>query len=466
MDEHTHKALDALFKPKSVAVVGASPRGDKVGYGLLKNLLEGGVYMQRFNKPFPGKVYAVNPFEKDVLGLKSYPTLKDIPGEVDLALIAVPYTVVPQVMKEAGEKGVKVAIIISAGYSEMGGEGERRQEELLKIARKGGVRIVGPNVLGIIRPATCLNASFAPSMPPEGGTAFVTQSGALMASVIDWAIAARYAFSSMISIGNAADLDVADFVEWLAQDSKTKVITLYVEGVKRGGKFLEAVRHAAKRKPVLLLKGGRTGTGAKAAVSHTGSMAGSFALFKGAMKQARVQVVDNMEELFDLAKVLSEAPRPSSNAVAVITNAGGAGVLLADYCSQYGVNLVPLKEETIKKLDETGLMHPAYSRRNPLDIVGDARADRYKAAINILLAEPYIHGLIVAQVLDSVTQPVEDARAIVEASRKHPHKPIVCAFLGGRFSRDGIEILQHHNIPDYNDPQKAAKAMAALCGTL
>jgi acetyltransferase len=466
MDAATRKAMDALFEPRSVAVVGASPRADKIGYGLLKNLLEGGFFTQRFNKPYAGKVHIVNPFEKDVMGLNSYPSLKDVPGEVDLALIAVPAKVVPQVMKDAGAKGVKAAIVISAGYSETGPEGVEREQELLKIAREGKVRVVGPNCLGVIRPATSLNATFAPAMPPGGHTAFISQSGALVGAVIDWAISARYAFSAMVSIGNAADLDTADFVEYFAQDKETKVITLYLEGVRRGRRFLEAVKDAAKRKPVLMMKGGRTEYGVTAAASHTGSLAGSFALFKGAMRQARVQLVDTMEELFDLAKVLSEAPRAKKNAVAVVTNAGGVGVLLADYCNQYGVNLVPLEEPTLKKLDATGLMHPAYSRRNPLDIVGDARADRYKAAIHTLLAEPYIHGLIVAQVLDTVTQPVEDARVIVEASRQYPHKPIVCAFIGGRFSRDGIEILTHHRIPDYNDPQKAAKAMAALVGVL
>lgn len=466
MDQGTRRALEALFRPKSIAVVGASPRADKIGYGMLKNLLEGGFFTQRYNRAFPGKVYVVNPFEKEVLGRPSYAKLTDIPGEVDLAIVAVPYKVVPQVIVEAGQKKVKTAIVISAGYSETGPEGMERERELVSLARKGGVRILGPNNLGIIRPAESLNATFAPAMPPQGRNAFISQSGAIIAAVIDWAISARYSFSTMVSIGNAADIDTADVIEWLAEDRQTDVITLYIEGLRKGRAFYDAVKQAAKRKPVLLLKGGRTDYGSKAASSHTGSMAGSFALYRGAMRQAGVHLVDSMEELFDLSKVLTEAPMAKKNAVAVITNAGGIGVLLADYCDMYGVNLVPLEESTLKRFDASGIMHPSYSRRNPLDLVGDARADRYKLAIDTLLSEPYIHGLIVAQVLDTVTQPIENARAIVEAAHRHRNKPIVAAFIGGRFSHDGMEILRHNNIPDYNDPQKAAKAMAALCGTL
>ncbi|MEW5955239.1 MAG: CoA-binding protein [Candidatus Micrarchaeota archaeon] len=327
-------------------------------------------------------------------------------------------------------------------------------------------QIVTSNCLGFLRPPVAVNASFALSSPPAGGVAFITQSGAIADSVIDWAIKERYAFSAIISVGNAAELGVAEFVEWAARDAATKVITVYVEGIADGRRLMHAVREAVKTKPVVVLKAGRTAAGLEAVTSHTGAMAGSFQVFAAAMKQAGAVLADSIEEMFDLAKAFAEQPRLKQNAVAVITNGGGAGVLCADYCAQYGVNLVPLKPETIAKLDATGKMHPAYSRRNPLDLVGDALADRYKAAVEILLDEPYIHGLMVVQTLQTMTQSVADATLLIEAQKKHPEKPIVSVFMGGKFSAEAITLLESNNVPDFNDPKKAAKAMAALGGLL
>ncbi len=454
--------LDSIFKPKSIVLIGASRKTESVGHGILVNLLKGGVFKSRDCRPFKGKVFLVNPKADSLLGRKCYPSLSEIDEHIDLAIIAVPARVVPGVMKECISKGVKGAIIISAGFGEFGEEGKRLQKEVVRIARKGKIRIVGPNCLGVLRMENSMNASFAPTMPPKGGVAFVSQSGALADSVIDWAIDERYGFSNIISYGNKADLDAEDFMEWLAEDDETKVITLYIEGVKDGRRFLNIAKKVCRKKPVIALKAGRGMAGTKAISSHTGSLAGSYKVYEAAFKQAGIIQADNVEELFDLAKAVSEQPPCKKNSIAIVTNGGGCGVLAADYCEDFGVRLAEFKKSTIKKLEKSGKMHPAYSGRNPLDIVGDALPERYKIAVNILLSEDYIHGMIVLQTLQTMTDPVEDAKVVVAAQKKWPKKPIICVYMGGKFSKSGINYLEEHNIPDYNDPRKAAKAMWAL----
>jgi acetyl coenzyme A synthetase (ADP forming)-like protein len=454
--------LDHILKPRSIAVIGASRTPGTVGNGILKNLLQGGVFKSQYSKPFKGKIYAVNPKAKKILGQRSFPSIEAVPGQVDLAIIAVPSKVVPGVMQGCVKKGVRGSIIISAGFGELGDEGRKLQEEIVRIARAGKIRIVGPNCLGVLRMENRMNASFAPTMPPRGNVAFISQSGALADSVIDWAIDNRYGFSNVISYGNKADLDAHDFMEWLADDPETRVITLYIEGLRDGAAFIKAAKSVVKKKPVIALKAGRGEAGSKAISSHTGSMAGSYKIYEAAFKQSGVILADTVEELFDLAKVLAEQPATKANSVAIVTNGGGCGVLTADYCEELGVKLAELTASTIKKLDSSGKMHPAYSRRNPLDIVGDALPERYKVAIDTLMAEPYVGGMIVLQTLQTMTDPVADAKIVVDAHHRHPTKPIICVYMGGKFSRKGIQYLEDHCIPDYNDPKKAAKAMWAL----
>jgi len=454
--------MDHILKPQSIALIGASRKKDSVGHGILVNLLKGGVFASRYSKPFKGKVYAVNPKADSVLGKKCYANVKDIPGNVDLAVIAIPSQYVLQAMKDCADKGIKGAIVISAGFGEFGEKGKAMQQEILKVAKKARIRIVGPNCLGVLRTENSMNASFAPTMPPRGKIAFVSQSGALADSVIDWAIDNRYGFSNVISYGNKADLDAPDFLGWLADDPETSVITMYVEGVKDGKRLLDVAKKVVKKKPVVALKAGRGEAGSKAISSHTGSLAGSYKVYEAAFRQAGVIIADNVEELFDLAKALAEQPPLKKNGIAIVTNGGGCGVLAADYCEELGVELAVFKKSTIAKLEKGGKMHPAYSKRNPLDIVGDALPERYKQAIDTLIAEPYIHGLIVLQTMQTMTDPVKDAQVVVQAHRKHPDKPILCVYMGGRFTRAGIKYLETHRIPDYNDPKKAAKAMWAL----
>ncbi|MFH1133179.1 MAG: CoA-binding protein [Nanoarchaeota archaeon] len=454
--------IDKLLNPRSIAVIGASRDEKSVGYGILKSLVSGGVLKDDFCKPFAGEVYAINPNPGEVLGRQLLPSITAVKGSVDLAVIAVPAKVVPAVLEECGKKGVRAAIIVSAGFKEIGEEGRRLEEQVLAIAKKRKIRFVGPNCLGVIRTRNSLNASFAPTMPPSGDIAFISQSGALADSIIDWVVEERYGFSVLASIGNAADLDIADFLLWLGKDKDTKAIVIYLEGMKDGRRFLDAARAIARKKPIIVLKGGRTERGQHAISSHTGSLAGSFEVYKAAMKQAGIVLADTVEELFDLGKTLAHQPACKENCVAIVTNGGGCGVLCADYCEELGVKLAELTPETLKKLDSSGKMHPAYSRANPLDIIGDALPERYDVAINTLLSEPYIQGLIVIQTLQTMTHPVDDAMIVINARKRFPKKPVVCLYMGGIYTREAGRLLEANGIPNMNDPRKAAVAMKAL----
>ncbi len=466
MNHATKRAIDAMLCPRSVAVVGASRSPSSVGYGVLKSLLSGGVLPGGMRKGFAGRVYAVNPHASRVLGKKCYRDVSEINDSIDLAVIAVPSSLVSSVAESCGKKGVRCIVVLSAGFAEVGEEGRARQQDLLSICRAYRMRLLGPNCLGVIRPSHRLNASFALASPSEGSVAFVTQSGALADSVIDWAIAARYSFSSIISLGNSADIDAADVLEWLGRDSTTKVIALYIEGLSNGRKFLSAAKRLRGKKPIVILKGGRTSEGVQAISSHTASLAGDYRVFVGAMKQAGVRMAESLEELFDLAKTLSEQVPLKKHSVAIVTNGGGAGVLCADYCAQYGLRLSRLSQKTLRALDASGVMHPAYSRRNPLDLVGDATAERYHVALHALLSQKDVGGLIVVQTLQTMTDPVADARVIVRARDQFPDKPIVCVFMGGKYSSAGIRVLAKHGVPDFNDPRKAVRSLAALGGLL
>lgn len=455
--------LETFFNPKSIAVIGASNKSESVGYGVMKGLLQGFVLNSGYGRPFNGKIFPVNPFLERVLGLECVDSVLSIKESVDLAVICVPAGIVPGILTQCAKKGVKNVVLISAGFAEIGAKGKELQDKISNIALKHKINLLGPNSLGFLRPSTGLNVSFALTSPAPGSVAFITQSGALADSVIDWAVKERYSLSCVISVGNSAVLDVSDFIEWAGEDALTKVVTVYVEGINNGKKFMSVLSRVSKKKPVLVLKGGRTERGSKAAGSHTAALAGNARVFESAVLQSGGIWVDTLEELFDFAKVLDEQPLLKGNAVAVVSNSGAGGVLCADYCERYGLNLVELKKETIKKLDSTKLMSPVYSRGNPLDIVGDALPKTYEAAVNVLLGEDYIKGLFVIQTLQTMTQPVADAEVVVRAFKKF-EKPVICVFMGGKFSSRSVNILQNNNIPDFNDVKKAVKAMALLAG--
>ncbi|MBN1792703.1 acetate--CoA ligase family protein [Candidatus Woesearchaeota archaeon] len=456
------RSLDIFFNPKSIAVIGASRDEGSVGFGVVRNLRTGNVFQSGTARPFKGRIYPVNPNADEIDGLKCYHSIKEVPGKVDLAVISIPAKFILQVMKECADKKIRAAIIISAGFAEHGSEGAALQEEVLKLARSARMRIIGPNCLGLIRPSSSLNASFAPAMPKDGGVAFISQSGALVDSVIDWALEEDYGFSSVISLGNMADIGFAELFDWFAKDSKTRVVTLYVEGVHDGPAFMQAAQRLSQKKPVLVVKAGRTSAGSAAVSSHTGSLAGSYSVFKSVMKQCGVTVVGSIDEMFNTAKAVASQPVAKEDGVAIITNAGGPGVLTADYCEEAGMKLAVLGEEVLKKLDSSGKMHPAYSRHNPLDLVGDALPERYSIAVDLLLAEKNVNGLIVIQTLQTMTDSEKDAEALINAHKKYPQKPIVAVFMGGKFTKKGIALLEKNGIPNYDDPSKAAKAMKAL----
>jgi acetate---CoA ligase (ADP-forming) len=456
------KMLEMFFNPKSIAVIGASRKPASAGNGLLKSLLRGGVFNSKTNKKFRGKVYPINPNADKIFGKKCYKSVLDINGPVDLALIAVNAKLVPLVIKECAKKKVKGAIIISAGFGENGEEGKRLEKDFIHIAKKAKIRIIGPNCLGLMRPSSNLNASFGPCMPPTGEVAFFSQSGALVDSVVDWSLERDYGFSSIVSLGNQSDLDISDFLLWAEGDKETKAIALYIEGLKDGKKFMKIAKKVSSKKPIVVLKAGRTETGMKAVGSHTGSLAGSYEIYKAAFKQCGVHIAEDMDELFEMAEALAKLPPCKENNIAIITNGGGAGVLCADYCESRGINLAELSRETIETLDKSGKMHPAYSRHNPLDLVGDALHERYVVAIESVLKQKDVYGLIVIQTLQTMTESILDAKAVIDARKKFPGKPIITSYMGGKFSRKSIELLETHNVPDFNNPYKSAIAMKAM----
>ncbi len=448
--------LENFFNPKSIAFVGATDRSGSVGLGICHNLLEGAKKR---------KIFFVNPNKEKVLGRKTYSSLVAIKGNIDLVIIAVPALIVPRIIEDCVEKKVGGVIIISAGFAEIGKEGVKRQQRLSQRLKEAHIPFFGPNCLGLIVPKNNLNASFAPTTPKDGRIALISQSGALIDSIIDISENEFYGFSKIISLGNEAGLNLNDFLKYLKNDEATKVIILYVEEINQGREFLRIAKSVVSKKPVIVLKAGKTKLGKKAVQSHTGSLAGSAEIYSAAFHQTGMIEVDTLEEMLDLAKALSWQGRSSpgkNKGIAIVTNGGGCGILATDYCQKLGIKLTPLSVKVLKQLDQSKLMNPAYSRRNPLDIVGDALADRYQIAINTLLEQNNIQGLIILQTLQVMTEVRKNAKIIVVAHKKYPQKPIVCCFLGGRMSREGIEILEKNHIPNYPDILRAVKTIKYL----
>ncbi len=459
--EKIHEELKPFFEPEGIAIIGASRNPEKVGYGLVKGLKEGGVFSRPGLKGFSGGIYPVNPKVEEILGVKCFSSILEVKGKVDLAIIAVPARFVPQIMKECAEKKVKSAIIISAGFSEAGGEGKRLQEEFLRIAQEVGIRIVGPNCLGILYPPNNLNASFGLTLPYPGKIAFISQSGALADSIIDWSIKEKYGFSALISYGNKADLDVPHFLAWASLDKNTQSICVYMEGLNDGHFFLDVAREVTLRKPVVALKAGKSTVGTRAVSSHTGSLAGAYAVYQGAFKQCGIIPADSLTEMFNISKGLALMPPLKGNRIAIVTNGGGSGVLCADTLEEEGLSLPPPSRGMVDKIEESGFMHPAWSRNNPFDIVGDATPERYRVVLEEIMGSSLYDGVIVIQTLQTMTDTVKDAEIVVECFAKY-RKPVVTSFMRGYFAEEGIKILEDSGIPNYDDVQEAARVMSAL----
>lgn len=457
--------LDAIFSPKSVAVVGASTTPGKVGHDIFVNILKGG---------YKGTLYPVNPKARAIASVKAYPTLTDIPDEVDLAMLILPPHLAVDAVKEAIVKGVKGIVVVSAGFKEVGGEGAAIEKEMVELCREAGVRMVGPNCLGVINPlsAVSLNASFSARMPAAGNVSFISQSGALCTAVLDFATDREFGFSKFISIGNKADVDEVDLLRYFHSDPDTEVILIYVEELQRGEAFIEAAKEITggnRPKPILVIKSGRTSEGALAAASHTGSLAGSEAVYDAIFSQSGIIRVQSIDELFDFAiafaykneNALGKTRRkvPHGNRVAIVTNAGGPGIVATDMTVVSGLKLAQFGEETIDVLKSH--LPATANVNNPVDVIGDAAQDRYENALAAVIRDENVDGALVILTPQSMTNAMGTAEAIVRiASRSH--KPILCCFMGIFDVSAGVQYLQSNGIPVYRFPEHAAKAFGAI----
>ncbi|MCS7039133.1 MAG: GNAT family N-acetyltransferase [Caldilineales bacterium] len=442
--------LDAIFAPRTVALIGATERGGCVGRTILWNLL---------SNPFGGTIFPINPKRPNILGIKTYPSIAEVPDPVDLAIIVTPAPTVPGIIGECVEAGVPGAIIISAGFKETGPEGARLEEEILAQARRGRMRIIGPNCLGVMSPVTGLNATFAASMADRGHIAFISQSGALCTAVLDWSYREHVGFSHFVSIGSMLDVGWGDLIAYLGDDPETHAIVIYMETVGNARAFLSAAREVALNKPIIVIKAGRTAAAAKAAASHTGSLAGSDAVLDAAFRRVGVLRVDTIAELFDMAEVLAKQPRPKGRRLTLLTNAGGPGVLATDALIRGGGELAELGAETMAALD--AFLPAAWSHNNPVDVLGDADPQRYAKALDVLARDPNTDGLLVILTPQAMTDPTETARQLVGYARlmsgDHEPKPLLASWMGGDKVAEGELILNRADIPTYPFPDTAAQ---------
>jgi acetyltransferase len=437
--------LDKIFNPKSIAVVGGSDEEGTVGYALMKNLTELG---------FKGKVYPVNIHKTEILGLKAYKTVSELPETVDLAIIATPAKTVPDVLEQCGKAGIIGIIIISAGFKEVGAEGKALEEELVRQKRKYNLRIVGPNCLGIIRPGINLNATFANKMPKAGNIAFISQSGALGTAILDWATHENIGFSNFVSVGSMIDVDFGDLIDYFGTDLKTRSILMYIEGITDARKFMSAARHFARTKPMIVVKAGKFRESAKAAASHTGSLTGDDMIYDAAFKRAGIVRVEEIADLFNSAEVLGMQPLPKGPNLAIITNAGGPGVMATDALIARGGTLAKLSQKTMDTLN--GILPHYWSRANPVDILGDADAERYKAVIEACFKDENVDGLLIIYTPQGVAEPGKIAQNIVEISKaKAGRKTILSSFMGYEMTEEANRILTENSIPTYSTPEQA-----------
>lgn len=443
--------LDSLFAPKSVAVVGATNRQGSVGRAVFTNIL--------LNE-FKGTVYPVNPKDRSISGVRSYASVRDLPESVDVAVLVVPACIVPTVTEECGKKRVKGMIIISAGFKEVGRDGAALEREVSSLARKYSMRMVGPNCLGSINtdPEVRLNASFASQMPLEGSIAFASQSGALGEAVIDYASGEGIGFSKFISLGNKADVNENDVLEYLREDPQTKVILLYLEDIVDGRKFVDTVSRVTQQKPIIAVKAGVSPEGAKAASSHTGALAGSDEAYNAILKQSGVLRVESIIDLFDYARAFAKQPLPRGNRVAIITNGGGPGIMATDASVRYGLQISQFSEITKRKL-RAGLPKEA-SVNNPIDLIGDAQSDRYELALQALSDESVDCGLVLL-----TPQAMVDLKKVAETIASvgpRSGKTILASILGLTDVTPAVEVLESNNIPHYTFPESAVRALAAM----
>lgn len=435
--------LDKLFSPRRIAVIGASTREGSVGAKLLRNLIGVG---------YEGTVYPVNPFRPVVQGITAYPTVEKIPRQVDLAIIATPAHTVPQIVEECGEAGVSALVVISAGFKESGEEGEGFEKQVLKLKNRYNMRMIGPNSLGVMRPSIRLNATFANKTANAGKIAFISQSAALCTSVLDWASEAHVGFSTVVSVGSMLDVDFGDLIDYFGTDAQTKSIVLYIESIKNARKFMSAARGFARAKPIVVVKAGRFRESAEAALCHTGALCGEDAVYDAAFRRAGIVRVEAISDLFNCAETLAMQPNPQGSNLTIITNAGGPGIMATDSLIAKGGMLSPLSDKTVQALNE---VLPSYcSKLNPVDVLEEATADRFRKVMEICFRDPNSDGFLIIYTPQGTSDPVETAKTIVELS-KETTKPILTSLMGEDVCRKARRILRKNGIPSVTTPEEA-----------
>ena len=446
-------SLDAFFSPQSIAVIGASTNTSKLGYAVLDNLVNGDFLRDG------RKVYPINPKADEILGLPAFPVVSDIPDPIDLAVIVIPYPLVPEAMRTCGEKGIPAVIVISAGFREAGMDGLEREQELIEITTEYNIRLIGPNCLGVINTVIPMNASFSAGLPPKGPMDFMSQSGALGTAILDWAQAGRLGLSKFVSLGNKADVSEIDLLRAWAKDPTSNVILSYMEGLPDGQEFISVAREVSKIKPIVALKSGVTQAGSRAVSSHTGSLAGSEQAYEAAFRQSGVLRAHSLQDLFDMARAFGYLSPLQGDRIAIVTNAGGPGILATDALERAGLKLARFKPECIKALEQ--FLPDAASAANPIDVLGDARADRYRFALEQVIKSPSVDGILVILTPQAMTEIVETADVITEISEK-VDIPILASFMGEARVKAGIEIMAKHNVPNFAFPERAAMVLQAM----
>jgi len=447
---YTDNPLKSIFAPKNVAVIGATEKEGSVGRTILWNLI---------SSPFGGAVFPVNPKRPSLLGIKAYPSIKDIPDPIDLAVVVTPSTSIPGIIAECGELGVKGAIVISAGFKEIGHEGVELERQLLENARKYKMRIVGPNCLGVMSPISGLNATFAAGMARKGKVAFISQSGALCTAVLDWSFKENVGFSAFVSVGSMLDVDWGDLIYYLGNDPHTESIVMYMETIGDARSFMSAAREVALTKPIIVIKPGRTEGAARAAASHTGSLTGSDEVLDSAFRRCGVLRVNTIGEIFSMAEVLGRQPRPKGPRLSILTNAGGPGVLATDTLISTGGELAPVSPEAMEKFNE--FLPSSWSHNNPIDIIGDASPERYAKSLEVAAEDPNSDGLLVILTPQAMTDPTATAELLKNYAKKFD-KPVLASWSGGQEVAAGEAILNKAGIPTFDYPDAAAQAFTFM----
>lgn len=442
--------LDPFFKPKGVAVIGASRNPHKLGYGVVRNLKE---------YRYQGRIYPVNKSASEILGLPCYASVEEVPDPVDLAIIIVPAPVVPGIIEQCGRRGIGSAVVISGGFSETGEEGRQLEEELAAVAEEWDVNFIGPNCIGTIDTHTPVNTTFVTGMPESGEIGFCSQSGAMVASVIDWARGAGVGFSRIVSLGNQVDVNETQMIEALHEDPQTRVITAYIEGVSDGKAFMKAARKAAQDKPVVALKGGRGESGAQAVASHTGALAGSSEAYEAAFRRSGVQQAETMEEMFDWARALAWQPLPEGKRVAVLTNAGGPAILAVDALEKAGLEMAELTPDTRNYL--ASRLPKAASVNNPVDVLAGSGPGTYAVALDALLTDETVDSVVVIQAPQDWFLPASLAEVVGEVAGVHD-KPVITSIMGKASVEEALTILHKRKIPNLAFPERVASVLAAM----